>query len=89
MQRYIVVRLFHALLALFAMSIIVFSLARISGNPMDVLLPEDATEQDFIQTAELWGLDKPLHVQYLVYLGNVLKEISGYPSSGPAGPPAT
>ena len=73
MQRYIVVRLFHALLALFAMSIIVFSLARISGNPMDVLLPEDATEQDFIQTAELWGLDKPLHVQYLVYLGNVLK----------------
>ncbi len=73
MQRYIIVRLFHALLALFAMSIIVFSLARISGNPMDVLLPEDATVQDFEIMSERWGLDKPLHMQYLVYVGNVLR----------------
>lgn len=73
MQRYIIVRLFHAVLALFAMSLIVFSLARVSGNPLDVLLPDDATEQDYIQTAEAWGLDKPLHIQYLVYLGRVLK----------------
>ena len=54
------------------MSIIVFSLARISGNPMDVLLPEDATVQDFEIMSERWGLDKPLHMQYLVYVGNVL-----------------
>ena len=73
MQRYILVRLFHAFLALFAMSIIVFSLARISGNPMDVLLPEDATVQDFEIMTERWGLDKPLHMQYLVYIGNVLR----------------
>ena len=73
MQRYILVRLFHAFLALFAMSIIVFSLARISGNPMDVLLPEDATVQDFEIMTERWGLDKPLHIQYLVYIGNVLR----------------
>lgn len=73
MQRYIIVRLFHAFLALFAMSIIVFSLARISGNPMDVLLPEDATVQDFEIMTERWGLDKPLHIQYLVYVGNVLR----------------
>ena len=55
------------------MSIIVFSLARISGNPMDVLLPEDATVQDFEIMTERWGLDKPLHMQYLVYVGNVLR----------------
>ena len=73
MQRYIIVRLFHAFLALFAMSIIVFALARISGNPMDVLLPEDATVQDFEIMTERWGLDKPLHIQYLVYVGNVLR----------------
>ena len=73
MQRYIIVRLFHAFLALFAMSIIVFSLARISGNPMDVLLPEDATVQDFEIMTERWGLDKPLHIQYFVYVGNVLR----------------
>jgi len=63
----------HALLALFALSIIVFALTRLSGNPLDVLLADDATEQDYIQMAELWGLDKPLHVQYLVYAGNILQ----------------
>jgi len=72
LQRYIMIRLSHALLALFALSIIVFALTRLSGNPMDVLLPDDATEQDYIQTAELWGLDKPLHVQYLVYVNNII-----------------
>ena len=55
------------------MSVIVFSLARLSGNPMDVLLPEDATVQDFEIMSERWGLDKPLHIQYLVYVGNVLR----------------
>lgn len=73
MQRYIMIRMAHAMLALFALSIIVFALTRLSGNPMDVLLPDDATEQDYIQMAELWGLDKPLHVQYLVYAGNILQ----------------
>ncbi|MDE2843884.1 MAG: ABC transporter permease, partial [Chloroflexota bacterium] len=33
----------------------------------------DATEQDFIIATEQWGLDKPLHIQYLVYVGNVLR----------------
>ncbi len=73
MQRYIMIRMAHALLALFALSIIVFALTRLSGNPLDVLLADDATEQDYIQMAELWGLDKPLHVQYLVYAGNILQ----------------
>jgi peptide/nickel transport system permease protein len=72
-QRYIMIRMAHALLALFALSIIVFALTRLSGNPLDVLLADDATEQDYIQMAELWGLDKPLHVQYLVYAGNILQ----------------
>ena len=71
MQRYIMVRLSHALLSLVAISVIVFGLARLSGNPLDVLLTEDATPEDFKQTMELWGLDKPLHIQYLVYVKNI------------------
>jgi peptide/nickel transport system permease protein len=54
-----------------AVSVIIFGLARITGDPLDVLLPEDATPEDFEAAAEVWGLDKPLHVQYLVYLGNI------------------
>jgi peptide/nickel transport system permease protein len=71
MQRYIIVRVFHALIALFAVSLIIFALTHASGDPTDVLLPEEATMEDEIRLRAFWGLDKPLHVQYVVYLGNI------------------
>lgn len=73
MQRYILIRLFHAVLVLFLVSIIIFSLARITGDPLDVLLPEEATEEDFDRVRELWGLDRPLHIQYFTFLGNAAR----------------
>ena len=72
MQRYIVVRLAQSVIVLFAVSIIIFGLARISGNPMDVLLPDDAGPEEFELMQQKWGLDKPLHMQYLAFLGNAL-----------------
>ncbi|MCZ6535650.1 MAG: ABC transporter permease [Chloroflexi bacterium] len=73
MQRYILIRLFHAVLVLFLVSIIIFSLARITGDPLDVLLPEEATQEDFDRVRELWGLDRPLHIQYFTFLGNAAR----------------
>jgi peptide/nickel transport system permease protein len=88
MQRYIITRLGHACLALIAISIIVFALTRLSGNPIDVLLPEEAEPEDIQRVKEVWGLDKPLHVQYLVYLGNIatgnLGESIKWPGRGAA-----
>ena len=71
MQRYILMRLWYALLAMLAISVIIFSLTRLSGNPLDVLLPEEAEPEDYERVKIVWGLDKPLHVQYLVYLRNI------------------
>ena len=71
MQRYILMRLWYALLAMLAISVIIFSLTRLSGNPLDVLLPEEAEPEDYERVKAVWGLDKPLHVQYLVYLRNI------------------
>ena len=73
MQRYIVVRGFHAIITLFAISLIIFALTRASGNPADVLLPEEATNEDFERLTAYWGLDQPLHVQYFVYVGNIFR----------------
>ena len=53
MQRYIVIRLFHAVLALIGVSIIVFALIRIAGSPLDVLAPLNATEEDRARVAVL------------------------------------
>ena len=42
MQRFIAIRALQSLLAILVMSMIVFGLARISGNPLDVMLPIEA-----------------------------------------------
>lgn len=73
MQRYILIRLLYSLFVLFAVSIIVFGLARISGDVTDVMLPLDASEQQRQDLRRIWGLDKPLPVQYLKFIGNGLK----------------
>ena len=70
MQRYIVVRLFQAFLSLFAVTIIVFLLGRLTGNPLDVLLPLEAEERDYIRVKKVWGLDKPITTQYLIFMKN-------------------
>ena len=73
MQRYIARRVFHSLLAILAMSLIVFSLARVSGNPLDVMLPLEATAEDYERVSRHWGLDRPLATQYVIFLGKALQ----------------
>ncbi len=73
MQRFIIVRCFYALIVLFIVSIIVFTLARISGNPVDVFLPFDATDAQQLALERDLGLDQPLPIQYLKFVGNALR----------------
>ena len=55
------------------MSLIVFSLARITGNPLDVMLPLEATAEDYERVSRHWGLDRPLATQYVIFLGKALQ----------------
>ena len=73
MQRYIIIRLLQSLLALWVMSLIVFGLARVTGDPIDALLPIEATLEERETIRRNWGLDRPLHIQYLVFLGKAVR----------------
>ena len=73
MQRYITIRLIQAVFVLVAVSVIVFGLARASGNPVLLMLPIDAGPDDFDRLNKFWGLDKPLHVQYWKFLSNAVQ----------------
>lgn len=70
MQRYIIIRLIQSVFTLIGVSIIVFSLARLSGNPLDVLLPDEADDETFLRISELWGLNDPWYVQYFTFVKN-------------------
>ena len=73
MQRYIARRALQSLLAIWVMSLIVFTLARVTGNPLDVMLPLEATAEDYERVAKYWGLDQPVHVQYAVFLSRAVR----------------
>ncbi len=81
MQRYILIRFLQSLLTLWVMTVIVFSLARLTGDPLDVLLPMEAGEGERERVAHHWGLDRPLFVnvehpldtQYFTFLGKALQ----------------
>jgi peptide/nickel transport system permease protein len=73
MQRYIARRALQSLLALWVMSLVVFTLARFSGNPLDVMLPMEATTEDYERVARHWGLDQPIYTQYAIFLGRALQ----------------
>jgi peptide/nickel transport system permease protein len=78
MQRYIARRALQSLLAIWVMSLVVFSLARISGNPLDMMLPLEATREDYERVSKHWGLDEPLHTQYVIFLAKAVRGDFGY-----------
>jgi peptide/nickel transport system permease protein len=73
MQRYIVRRLLQAMITLLLVSVIVFILGRLTGDPVALLLTEYSTEEDKIRLTRQLGLDKPLPEQYAIFIGNALR----------------
>ncbi len=85
MQAYILRRVAQGLLAIFVICTVTFALARVSGDPLNVLLPEEASEEQIELIKAEWGLDKPLHMQYIQYLGKLFRgdlgEAMAWPNS--------
>ncbi len=70
MFRFVVTRFFHAIVSLWVITVIVFSLSHLTGDPVNALLPDDATPQQIEALTKHLGLDRPLHVQYLTFIQN-------------------
>ena len=58
---------------LLLISIFVFSLSRASGDPRNLYLDEYATDAMYEAWGIKLGLDKPLYIQYLTWLGDVMR----------------
>ena len=72
MQRFILRRVAQSLGVLVVLALVVFALARVTGNPADLLLPEDATRDDREHLLKALGLDRPLHEQLVKFVGGAL-----------------
>jgi ABC-type dipeptide/oligopeptide/nickel transport system permease component len=73
MLGYIIRRLFYSAFALLGVSAITFFAVFASGDPVVMLLPSDAGPQQVEQMRQDLGLDRPLPVQYVQFLGRVVQ----------------
>jgi peptide/nickel transport system permease protein len=73
MGRYLLRRLLQGVAVLWLLTVIVFAISRLSGNPVDLLLPEGAPPSQRTALIHSLGLDRSLPVQYGKFVGNALQ----------------
>lgn len=72
MGRYLATRLAQALVCLLGISIIVFAITHLIGDPVTLLLPAEASAADHAAYRHSLGLDQSAGRQYLIFLSHAL-----------------
>ena len=67
-------RLMTTAITLFGVAVIVFVVIRVvPGNPIALMLPPGATEEDIARLTALYGLDRSIAAQFAIWLGGVVQ----------------
>ncbi|SEI90106.1 peptide/nickel transport system permease protein [Bhargavaea ginsengi] len=72
-MKYLLKSLLKTIPVLLLITMIVFVLMRLTGDPVSLMLPENATAEERDTLRESLGLNDPLPVQYLAFLGDLVK----------------
>ena len=73
MQRYILRRFFQSIVALLVLSMVIFLMSRLTGDPVLLMLPDDATQADIEQLRDALGLNRPLPIQYWAFISKAVQ----------------
>lgn len=72
MPAFFLTRIVQALIAILGVMTLIFFLQRLAGDPVLLLVPQNATQADIEAMRTALGFDRPLAVQYLEYLRGLL-----------------
>lgn len=78
MGRYLLRRVLHGVVVLLGVSVIVFLLMHLGGDPVAVLLPLDAPPEQVAAFRQEMGFDRPLPIQYALFLSRAIQGDFGY-----------
>lgn len=78
MASYLLRRVIHSVVAVWGVLTIVFLVLHLSGDPALLMVPQGASQQDIARLRHDMGLDRPLGVQYSVFLTNALRGDFGH-----------
>jgi len=72
MKQFIIKRVSYCLLSLFLLSLTIFFFVRVTGDPAALLVEPGASPDDIAAIHHQFGLDRPLVVQYALFMQSVL-----------------
>lgn len=73
MGRFIATRVLQGIVSIWLISIFIFGSIRLTGDPASFMASQEATEADIQAVRVRYGLDKPIPVQYGIYLRDILR----------------
>ena len=73
MRRYIARQLTQLVVVIIGISLLAFSILHVIGDPVLLLLPQNAGKEEYERYHKLLGLDKPLHVQYWKFVSRAIQ----------------
>jgi peptide/nickel transport system permease protein len=73
MQKFLLRRLIIAIITIFVVSLIIFIMSRVSGDPRHIYLDDYSTQEDWDRMGALLGLDKPYYEQYGIFLKKAVR----------------
>ncbi len=74
MFKYIIRRLLQLIPVIIGISIVVFMIVHLApGDPILMMLGEDATPEDYLRLQRIYGFDRPIYEQYLRWAGNAIQ----------------
>jgi ABC-type dipeptide/oligopeptide/nickel transport system permease component len=72
MRRYVTRQLLQLVVVVFGISVLAFSILHVLGDPVLLLLPQNAGKEEFARYHHLLGLDRPLYVQYWKFVSRAM-----------------
>ncbi|HSI41329.1 MAG TPA: ABC transporter permease [Xanthobacteraceae bacterium] len=73
MAHFILQRLAHSAATALIVAMLAFGLARLAGDPVPLLMPSTATNEDIEFFRRQLGLDKPIPQQFVTFIGNAVR----------------
>jgi ABC-type dipeptide/oligopeptide/nickel transport system permease component len=73
MRQFIGLRILYSIVTLFILSMTIFTVVRLTGDPALMMAEPGARPEDLARIRRQWGLDRPWPVQYVSFMRNVFQ----------------
>ena len=72
MRQFIVLRILYSIITLFILSLTIFTIVHLTGDPALLMAEPGARPEDLARVRQQWGLDRPWPVQFVSFMQNVV-----------------